>query len=217
MTHKSDFTPNQNPWLSIPASDYEGHMSSETVGQLPVLNRIFENVLKDIPSKYLAVLGCGTGNGFEHINPQITERVLGIDINPEYLSILRKRYGSKLQMLELICSDLNTYSCPDNFLDLTYAALIFEYVDFKKILKRISNWLMTEGTLAVVLQLPSLESKMVSATSYCSLKSLEPMMHLVNPEIFSETAEKCGLEISKEIEIPLKLGKRFMVTYYTKR
>ena len=215
MTDNS-FTQNQNPWLSISASDYEGHMNSEIVGQLPVLNHIFENVLKDVPSKYLAVLGCSTGNGFEHINPQVVERVLGVDINPEYLSILQRRYGSRLPMLELICSDLNTFSYSENSFDLIYAALIFEYVDFVKILKRISNWLTTNGTLAVVLQLPSLESNMVSETPYSSLKSIEPIMHLVNPVTFSESAEKCGLKKAKEIAIPLKLGKKFLVSYYKK-
>ncbi len=213
---KGNFAHNKNPWLSIPASDYEGHMNSETVGQLAVLNRIFGNVLKDVPSKSVAVLGCSTGNGFEHIDPQTAHRIVGIDINPDYLSILRKRYGSKLPMLELVCSDLNSFSCPDNSFDLIYAALIFEYVDFAKILKRVSSWLMMQGTLVAVLQLPSREAKMISETPYSSLKSLEPVMRLVNPEAFNETAEKCGLIKHKETEIPLKSGKKFLVSYYQK-
>jgi ubiquinone/menaquinone biosynthesis C-methylase UbiE len=213
---KDNFSHNQNPWLSIPASDYEGHMNSETVGQLPVLNRIFGNVLKDVPSKSLAVLGCSTGNGFEHIDPQIVQRLVGVDINPEYLSILRYRYGDKFPMLELICSDLDSFSCPDNSFDLIYAALIFEYVDFAKILKRVSKWLMTQGTLVAVLQLPSSEAKMISETPYSSLKFLQPVMHLVNPEAFNETAEQCGLIKQKETEILLKSGKKFLVSYYQK-
>jgi hypothetical protein len=28
------------------------------------------------------VLGCATGNGFEHIDPLVTRRVVEIDINP---------------------------------------------------------------------------------------------------------------------------------------
>ncbi len=206
----------RNPWLSIPASDYEGHMNSEIVGQFPVLNHIFKNALKEVPSNKLAVLGCGTGNGFEHINPQLFDKVVGIDINPEYLSILQERYGSKLPMLELICSDVNTYSCPDNSFDLIYAALIFEYVDFEKILERVSHWLMKNGTLVAVLQLPSHESGMISDTPYLSLRSIEPIMRLINQETFNVAAEKCWLQKSKEIEIPLKLGKRFLVSYYKK-
>lgn len=213
---KINSTHNQNPWLSISAADYEGHMNSEAVGQTLVLNRIFKNVIKDIHSRRLAVLGCSTGNGFEHINTNVTEKVLGIDINQEYLSILRGRFGTKLPMINLVCSDLNAFSCPENSFDLVYAALIFEYVDFKKILPRIYNWLEVKGVLVVVLQLPSLSSTMISETSYSSLKSLKKVMHLVNPEIFNETAENCGLIKIKENEIPLKLGKSVLVSYYKK-
>jgi ubiquinone/menaquinone biosynthesis C-methylase UbiE len=213
---QNDFADISNPWLSIPASDYEGHMNLDTVRQLHVLSQIFENVMKDIPSIKLAVPGCGTGTGFEHIDPKVTESVLGIDINPEYLSIVRKRYGPKLPMLELICSDLNAFSCPDKSFDLIYAALIFEYMDFEKLLKRVSNWLMMNGTLVAVLQMPSPESKMISETPYSSLRAIEPIMHLVNPQAFNETAEKCGLRKFKEVEIPLKLGKKFLVSYYKK-
>lgn len=207
---------NRNPWLYVPASDYEGHMNSETVGQLSVLNEIFQGVLKEIPSRNLAVLGCGTGNGFEHIDPRITERVLGIDINPEYLSILEKRYGSRLQMLELVCSDLNDYSCPDNSFDLIFAALVFEYIDYEKILERIYGWLTLQGSLVVILQLTSPESGMISETPYSSIKSLDSIMRLVNPAVFDRTAEKCGLIKTKEDEITLKLGKRFLVSYFKK-
>ncbi|MBI2851320.1 MAG: class I SAM-dependent methyltransferase [Chloroflexi bacterium] len=206
----------KNPWLSIPASDYEGHMNSQQVGQLSVLNRIFENVLNDVPSKALAVLGCGTGNGFEHIDSQAVERLLGIDINPEYLAILRTRHGSKLPMLKLVCSDLNTFAHPNNAFDLIYAALVFEYVDFKNLLGRISKWLKVNGTLVVVLQVNSPESQMISDTPFTSLKTLGTVMHLINPETFTGMAGTQGLKKVKEIEIPLKQGKIFLVCYYRK-
>ena len=213
---KNDFTNSKNPWLSISATDYEGHMNSEKVGQLSILNSIFKNALSDTNPKSLAVLGCGTGNGFEHIDPQIVGTVLGIDINPEYLSVLRTRYEARLQMLELICTDLNTFVVTDNTFDLIYAALIFEYVDFESLLGRISKWLKGNGTLVIVLQLPSPESKMISDTHFTSLKVLKSIMHLINPETFAATAARCGLKKIKDTEIPLKQGKGFLVSYYTK-
>ena len=59
-----------NPWLTIPAEDYEAHMASPEVGQLQVLNQLFKMVLEEHRPESLAVLGCSTGNGFEHIDPQ---------------------------------------------------------------------------------------------------------------------------------------------------
>lgn len=207
---------NSNPWLSIPASDYEAHMDSQSVGQLTVLNRLFKDVLHDVQPRYLAVLGCGTGNGFEHINTQITEKVLGIDINPEYLAITRRRYGNKLSGLELICSDLCAVSCPDYTYDLIHAALIFEYIEIEKTLKLVSRWLTKRGVLSVVLQLHSGNSGMISETGYHGLKSLESIMRLVNPVTFDLAAERNGLKKLREINIPLESEKMFSFCYYKK-
>jgi hypothetical protein len=70
--------------------------------------------------------------------------------------------------------------------------------------------------LVAILQLPSLEAKMISETAYDSLKSLEPLMRLVDPQTFDQTAQKCGLIKLKKTEIPLKSGKKFLVSYYQK-
>jgi ubiquinone/menaquinone biosynthesis C-methylase UbiE len=181
-----------------------------------VLNRIFKEALNDVRPRYLAVLGCGTGNGFEHVNTKITENVLGIDINPEYLAITSKRYGNKLPGLDLICSDLCAISCPEYTYDIIHGALIFEYVEIEKTLQLVSRWLTKGGVLSVVLQLPSPKSGMISETRYHSLKSLESIMHLVNPVTFDSAAEKNGLKKSKESNIPLKSGKMFSFRYYKK-
>jgi ubiquinone/menaquinone biosynthesis C-methylase UbiE len=96
-----------NPWLLIPADEYEGHMSDESVGQLQALNKIFCDNLKFYLPESLCVLGCTTGNGFEHIIPAITKKITGIDLNENYLKILRERFGEKFSGMELICADLN--------------------------------------------------------------------------------------------------------------
>ena len=85
-----------NPWLTISAEDYEAHMASPEVGQLQVLNQLFKVVLEEHRPESMAVLGCSTGNGFEHIDPSTTRRVVGIDINPSYLAVARKRFLGSL-------------------------------------------------------------------------------------------------------------------------
>lgn len=81
----------ENPWLDIPLDDYEGHMSSPAVAQLQALNELFAAVLASLRPKSLVVFGCAAGNGFEHIDPCVTERVVGVDINPAYLQALKER------------------------------------------------------------------------------------------------------------------------------
>ncbi len=81
-----------NPWLRIPASDYEGHMGSPNVAQQSFLAQTFKESLDNHDSSTIALLGCSTGNGLEYVNNNATQRVTAIDINPEYLEILRQRY-----------------------------------------------------------------------------------------------------------------------------
>ena len=78
-----------NPWLGIPAADYEGHMGDPRVAQLRLLGDVFEESLREFRPAAVVVPGCATGNGFERIDPAATRRIVGIDINPEFLALAR--------------------------------------------------------------------------------------------------------------------------------
>jgi ubiquinone/menaquinone biosynthesis C-methylase UbiE len=203
-----------NPWLGIPASDYEGHMSSGLVGQLPVLNRIVKSVLEEYRPGSLLVLGCATGNGFEHVDPRITKNVTGVDINQEYLDILRHRYADESYELKLVCSDLSACSFEPASFDHVHGALIFEYVNPESILPKIKKWLKPEGVLSVVLQLPSPESAEVTETSYQSLTALESSMRVVDPDVFAEKAAACDFDKIGSFQRDLQLGKKFNISFY---
>ena len=97
-----------------------------------------------------------------------------------------------------------------------HAALIFEYVDPERLLPAVAGWLKPGGILAVVLQLPSRSSGMVSETAYTSLRALGSIMHLVDPVAFKGRAEQCGLVLSHSRTIELLLGKGFHVATYEK-
>jgi SAM-dependent methyltransferase len=173
--------PPKNPWLEIPARDYEGHMGSDSVRQLAFLNSIFRQVIDLHRPRSLLILGCATGNGLEHVDPAVTKRVVGIDINEEYLERAESRYRKALPQLELCCRDL--FECrfgPDSF-DLVFGGLFFEYVDPHKAIPRVSEWLSAKGVLAAVLQLPSRTKTKVTKTAYPSLRLLDPIMKLLDP------------------------------------
>src|SRR5262245_21216971 len=94
-----------NAWLDIPLPDYESHMQSAGVGQLRVLSELFAEVLALRKPRSVVILGIAGGNGLEHIDSTITKRVVGVDINPEYLQAVRERYG-EMAALELCRADL---------------------------------------------------------------------------------------------------------------
>lgn len=207
----------KNPWLNISAEDYEGHMSASNVMQLDMLNKIFANVINDHSSKSVLVLGCATGNGFEHLIGKNSEQIIGVDINPEYISICGKRFAEKLPQLKLICGDISDVNFPGSTFDLIHAALIFEYVNVDLILSKISKWLKQDGVLSVVLQLPSESSSPVSETQFQSLKMLGPIIKLIDPEKFAMYANKLGLKEIESSIIKLMGGKSFSVIKFVGR
>ena len=205
-----------NPWLTIPAEDYEAHMASPEVGQLQVLNQLFKVVLEEHRPESLAVLGCSTGNGFEHIDPSTTRRVVGIDINPSYLGVARKRFLGSLPMLELLEEDFTSATFAIHPVSLVFAALVFEYVGIGEAVRSISRSLTPGGVLVAALQLPSLTSTPVTKTRFKSLEALVPIMNLVSPEEFSLVCFETGLRAVRQTHLPLEQGKELCVGFYEK-
>lgn len=206
----------QNPWLKIPAIDYEKHMSASNVGQLQVLNKIFKDVLDEFNPKSICILGCTTGNGFEHLINNSVDEIVGIDINKKYLEECYNRFHNSLPKLKLICADLNELELQNDFFDLIHAALIFEYVDFKKVLSKIKKWLKPDGILSAVFQLPSEYAAQISETPYSSLKSLSSLMKLIDVNEIEDILmkEKLLCEQSYILELPQR--KKFLVKYCKK-
>jgi trans-aconitate methyltransferase len=127
-----------NPWLNIPASDYEGHMSSPNVGQLSFLAKTFKESLENHDCRTVALLGCATGNGLEYIKNEVSHRVTAVDINPEYLKILQQRYGDSIPGLEIVRDDLHKCQLEEKAYTLIFAGLVFEYLDPQVLLRKRS-------------------------------------------------------------------------------
>lgn len=205
-----------NPWLYIPALDYEGHMKHPSVSQLSFLSNIFKESLLKHNGSSVAYLGCATGNGLDYINNDKTKKLTVIDINPEYLEILRSRYQSSIPNLQIIEADLQNYECNNNEFSLIFAGLIFEYLDPLILLKKIANWLKDIGVMVVVLQLNEHNIKKVTDTPYSSLKLLDSVIKLVSEDNFKLMANESGLREIEGKKITLKSGKPFYVGTYEK-
>lgn len=203
-----------NPWLNIPASDYEGHMGLPSVNQLSFLNKVFREAILNNDSSSIAYLGCATGNGLEYINPRNTKHITAIDINSEYLAILSDRYKNFLPNLEIIEADLNFYEGKNKEFTLIFAGLIFEYLAPEPLLRKIRAWLKDDGVLVTVLQLQDQNIKMVSDTPYTSLHSLTSIMIPVSINDFKLIANKAKMQEVKSEIIVLESGKSFYVASY---
>jgi hypothetical protein len=94
----------------------------------------FELLIKRNSPAGVAIIRCAGGNGLDRITPGQVERVVAVDINPNYVEEVRMRHASRLGCLEVICGDVQAESLHFEPVDLIYAALIFEYVDISSTL-----------------------------------------------------------------------------------
>jgi len=204
-----------NPWLTIPASDYEGHMGSPDVDQLSFLSAQFKEAIERYPCESIALLGCTTGNGLEHLERARTRRITAVDLNPEYLEILKERYGDSVAGLEVVQADLEKCELEKQAYSLIFAGLVFEYLDPRVLLGKIAGWLVRDGVFVVILQMLC-DRPTVTDTPYTSIRSLNSIMNLVDTEQFRAMAADAGLSAIEETMIALETGKSFYRGIYTK-
>ncbi|MDD3643631.1 MAG: class I SAM-dependent methyltransferase [Candidatus Krumholzibacteria bacterium] len=203
-----------NPWLSIPAADYEAHMASRAVAQAQLLSGILRESVERWEPVSVAVLGCSAGNGFEHLRGHFLGRVVAVDINPEYIETTRERYTGSVPGLETICADIAAVELEPGSIDLVSCALVIEYVDAETVVSKAARWLRPGGVLSVVLQLPSEGLDEVTPTEYESLRLLEGFMRLVDPGALDLLAGRLGLETATDRAIRMETGKEFRLVEY---
>lgn len=206
----------RNPWLDIPADDYLGHMSSPEVDQFSVLSRLFREAIERFRPADILLLGCSTGNGLVHVDPSVTRRVTGIDINPEYLARLRAQFPNPGFDLRLECADVMMLPLESDSFDLVHCALLFEYLEWPTLMPALGRALRCGGALSVVLQLPSHVSPAVTKTNYASLRLLEPVFRFVEPSALIAHARGAGLELQAQRTESLPSGKTFEVMHFNK-
>ncbi|HEY6005931.1 MAG TPA: class I SAM-dependent methyltransferase [Anaeromyxobacter sp.] len=200
-----------NPWTIVPAADYERHMGPQGVDQLGPLSSIFQESYLAAQPDRLLVLGCTTGNGLEHVNPAVTHRIVGVDVNLQYLGIARQRYFHLGPRLELYCLEAEKLRAAPGSFDLVHAALIFEYLHPEVLVRKIAEWIAPGGTCSVVLQLPGGEGP---AAPTKTMQLIQKAMKLVPPDELTQLFEHYGLPRKRAKTLPLKHGKSFWVGAY---
>ena len=200
--------PTPNPWTVVPAADYERHMGPQGVDQLAPLSALFEEVYASAQPDRVLVLGVCTGNGLEHVNPAVTKRIVGVDVNLQYLGVARQRFAGLGARLELFCAEAEKFRAPPASFDLVHAALVFEYLHPEPLVRRISEWLAAGGTCAAVLQLPGGAGPDAPTKT---MQLIQRAMRLVPPDELTRLFEHYGLPLRRSKTVPLKHGKSFWV------
>jgi len=201
----------RNPWLEISSSDYENHMLE--VGQTKVLSNLTKNCLDKYQPESFAILGCTTGNGLEHINPEITSTVHAIDINSEFLAITKEKFGHKITNLKTYNLDIEKDELPFRNVDVFFIGLVLEYVDPFNSLKKIIQSLNRSGVLMLVIQ-KNIQTTIVTKTKYKSLEKLEDISNEVNEAEIHKFILSENMELMNRKTIELTINKSFIILEY---
>ncbi len=187
------------------------------VAQAALLGDLFAEMLEAYAPRSVAVLGCAGGNGLERISPDITKRVVGVDINPAYVGACGGRFWSRHPGLELYVGDLEKEDLGFAPVDLVYAGLVLEYVDVAAALKRIRPMLEPGGVFGTVVQLPSPGTAVVTPSPLAHVQALSRVMRLVSPKGLQELAARQGLEQTASRQVKSRAGKGFQVQTFRLR
>jgi SAM-dependent methyltransferase len=207
----------RSPWLDIPLADYEGHMALPGIGQSQMLALQFSELLTQWAPASAAVIGCAGGNGFDRVRAAVTQRLVGIDINPHYIRELAYRYAAVIPDLDLHVRDIQKPVARIAPVDFIYAALVLEYVDPVPVLNNLKSLCRPGGVLATVLQLPSQRAAPVSESPFASLKVLAPAMRLLAPDTLTDRATAADFALQSSRKILLSSGKEFALQVFQRQ
>jgi len=203
-----------NPWLRIPAADYEAHMTA--IGQSAALRDLFSRLYCERSPTRLAILGCTTGSDLQRIDPAVTEMVVGVDISPDYLEIARERLSALGPRLHLVQGDVLQVELPPVQFDLVHAALLLEYVDPVSLFRRMYRWLSASGTCSVITQDPLAGVAAVSSTEYESLQILAGRMSLRGADEVATLADRTRFRLVCRHAVTLPTGKSLVHSIFEK-
>jgi hypothetical protein len=204
------------PWLNIPLEDYESHMDARHVAQLGALADLFEETLRRCEPTSVAILGIAGGNGLSRIDPNVTTRIVGVDINPAYLEAVRARFQAQLP-LTLHCLDLAADMVPEGPVELVHAALIFEHAGVERCLETAVSLVAPSGYLSTVLQLPSGNAEPdVAPSVYPTMQTLSSDFHLVEPHNLCQRLKLHRFELQHKTQRVLPGGKAFWLGIFSR-
>lgn len=205
----------RNPWRDIPLPAYEGHMALPSIGQALMLADTLEALVARYAPRSVAILGRAGGNGFDRLARFSLHRVVGVDINPEYLAVAHERHGGSLQQLELYGADVEEARQLFAPVDFLYVALVLEYVDVSKALEFVRRHSLPRGICAIAIQQQQAYVRRVSPSQYVSsLQGLEAWGHWVSLPQLRIDANHAGFRWRTAGTTESADGKRFAVELF---
>ncbi len=202
-----------NPWEEISLSDYEKHMSLDSVMQLQGMNQMMKGQFASYPVTSAMVLGVAGGNGLEHVDIQKYHKVYGIDINADYLSVVKIRHQNLKDILECLCIDLANEVDKLPRADLLIANLLIEYIGYERFQKAVEQ--VTPLYVSCIIQINTAEGQWVSDSPYLhAFDRLDEIHHQISEDGLNGCMEQMQFGLIKRVETVLPNGKKLIQMDY---
>ncbi|MBR4083182.1 MAG: methyltransferase type 11 [Lachnospiraceae bacterium] len=197
-----------NPWEKIELSDYENHMSLESVYQLQVLNKMMGEQFEAYDIDTIMILGIAGGNGLEHIDKSKIKKVYGVDVNQDFLAECKKRYGALGDVLETIGADLldNNLQLPHS--GLLVANLLVEYIGYECFQRVVG--LVKPFYVSCIIQINTGESFVSDSPYVHAFDCLEEVHHQMDEKNLTDCMSQIGYELKQTTEQILPNGKKLV-------
>jgi len=200
----------KNPWEEISLSDYENHMSLDSVKQLQAMNEMMKKQFEAYPITTAMVFGIAGGNGLEHVNQEKYKKIYGIDINETYLTVVKERYSELEDILECHRIDIIDESDRLPEAELVIANLFIEYVGYevfkKGVLKSKAKY------VSCIIQINTDEGTWVSDSPYLhAFDGLDEVHHQMEEKNLIKAMNEIGYRLFKTDDYPLPNGKKLVM------
>lgn len=195
-----------NPWKDIKLSDYENHMSLDSVKQLQSMNQTMKSQFDDYAVNTVMILGIAGGNGLEHIDIEKYQVVYGVDINESYLEAVVNRYKNLAGIIKCLNIDIINESDKLPKTELLIANLLIEYIGYDA----FSNAVIKTNPryVSCVIQINETKKQWVSDSPYIhAFDGLDSVHCQMEENKLTDTMNKIGYKLIKKEEDALPNGK----------
>lgn len=205
-----------NPWKDISLSDYERHMALDSVQQLQAMNQMMKGQLNQYYIQSAMILGVAGGNGLEYVDIEKLNRVYGVDINQEYLTITKKRYENISDTLECLCVDLISEAEKLPQVDMLIANLLIEYIGYECFKKVVT---VTKPIYVSCIIQINVDDSFVSDSPYLhAFDGLETVHHQMAEQELQNSMNEIDYQLIQMLEHQLPNGKKLVqLDFYKKQ
>ena len=197
-----------NPWEKIKLSDYENHMSLESVSQLQVLNKMMGEQFGAYDIETVMVLGIAGGNGLEHIDKGRIKKIYGVDVNQEFLTECKRRYSELGTVFEAICTDLSKDKLQLPCAELLVANVLIEYIGYECFRKIVR--LVKPKYVSCIIQINTGDSFVSDSPYLHAFDCLQEVHCQIEEKSLSDCMSKIGYHLKQMEEQLLPNGKKFV-------